>query len=155
MAVSPEPNRTEPVLNVELFLCKIQDCSKYRNNNITMFWNWSREHRAHHHPTNHPVPVFLFTTNNLEMSITSHLCATWTQQIEDVSWAWNQQNHFCVRIRIINFFLSSRVSLSCQSLCSEVRARRRGVSSVLKLCQKLLQQSQVGKKKKKEPGVDP
>ncbi|XP_068607912.1 A-kinase anchor protein 6 [Brachionichthys hirsutus] len=31
-----------------------------------------------------------------------------------------------------------------KSLCSEVRARRRGVSSVLKLCQKLLQQSQSG-----------
>ncbi|TKS86141.1 A-kinase anchor protein 6 [Collichthys lucidus] len=30
------------------------------------------------------------------------------------------------------------------SLCSEVRARRRGVASVLKLCQKLLQQSQSG-----------
>ncbi|CAB1429747.1 unnamed protein product [Pleuronectes platessa] len=30
------------------------------------------------------------------------------------------------------------------SLCAEVRARRRGVSSVLKLCQKLLQQSQSG-----------
>ncbi|XP_040915868.1 A-kinase anchor protein 6 [Toxotes jaculatrix] len=33
---------------------------------------------------------------------------------------------------------------SFKSLCSEVRARRRGVSSVLKLCQKLLQQSQSG-----------
>ncbi|XP_073339170.1 A-kinase anchor protein 6 [Pagrus major] len=33
---------------------------------------------------------------------------------------------------------------SFKSLCSEVRARRRGVSSVLKLCQKLLQQSQTG-----------
>uniref|UniRef100_A0A3Q3WXX9 Uncharacterized protein n=1 Tax=Mola mola TaxID=94237 RepID=A0A3Q3WXX9_MOLML len=32
---------------------------------------------------------------------------------------------------------------SFKSLCSEVRARRRGVSSVLKLCQKLLQQSKV------------
>uniref|UniRef100_A0A673CJ06 A kinase (PRKA) anchor protein 6 n=1 Tax=Sphaeramia orbicularis TaxID=375764 RepID=A0A673CJ06_9TELE len=32
---------------------------------------------------------------------------------------------------------------SFKSLCSEIRARRRGVSSVLKLCQKLLQQSQV------------
>uniref|UniRef100_A0A671VXA7 A kinase (PRKA) anchor protein 6 n=1 Tax=Sparus aurata TaxID=8175 RepID=A0A671VXA7_SPAAU len=31
---------------------------------------------------------------------------------------------------------------SFKSLCSEVRARRRGVSSVLKLCQKLLQQNQ-------------
>uniref|UniRef100_A0A3Q3IVH3 A kinase (PRKA) anchor protein 6 n=1 Tax=Monopterus albus TaxID=43700 RepID=A0A3Q3IVH3_MONAL len=31
---------------------------------------------------------------------------------------------------------------SFKSLCSEVRARRRGVASVLKLCQKLLQQSQ-------------
>ncbi|GLD73319.1 A-kinase anchor protein 6, partial [Lates japonicus] len=31
-----------------------------------------------------------------------------------------------------------------ESLCSEVRARRRGVASVLKLCQKLLQQSQSG-----------
>ncbi|CAJ1074839.1 A-kinase anchor protein 6 isoform X1 [Xyrichtys novacula] len=31
-----------------------------------------------------------------------------------------------------------------KSLCSEVRARRRGVASVLKLCQKLLQQSQTG-----------
>ncbi|XP_069008920.1 A-kinase anchor protein 6 [Embiotoca jacksoni] len=31
-----------------------------------------------------------------------------------------------------------------KSLCSEVRARRRGVASVLKLCQKLLQQSQSG-----------
>lgn len=30
-----------------------------------------------------------------------------------------------------------------QSLCSDVRARRRGVASVLKLCQKLLQQNQV------------
>ncbi|KAI9513632.1 hypothetical protein NQZ68_041563 [Dissostichus eleginoides] len=30
------------------------------------------------------------------------------------------------------------------ALCSEVRARRRGVASVLKLCQKLLQQSQSG-----------
>lgn len=29
-----------------------------------------------------------------------------------------------------------------QGLCAEVRARRRGVSSVLKLCQKLLQVSQ-------------
>ncbi|XP_013856022.1 A-kinase anchor protein 6, partial [Austrofundulus limnaeus] len=33
---------------------------------------------------------------------------------------------------------------SFKSLCSEVRARRRGVASVLKLCQKLLQQSQSG-----------
>ncbi|XP_070776661.1 A-kinase anchor protein 6 [Enoplosus armatus] len=33
---------------------------------------------------------------------------------------------------------------SFKSLCSEVRARRRGISSVLKLCQKLLQQSQSG-----------
>ncbi|XP_069392358.1 A-kinase anchor protein 6 isoform X2 [Paralichthys olivaceus] len=33
---------------------------------------------------------------------------------------------------------------SFKSLCAEVRARRRGVSSVLKLCQKLLQQSQSG-----------
>ncbi|XP_028254081.1 A-kinase anchor protein 6-like, partial [Parambassis ranga] len=33
---------------------------------------------------------------------------------------------------------------SFKSLCSEIRARRRGVSSVLKLCQKLLQQSQSG-----------
>ncbi|KAM7403768.1 hypothetical protein PAMA_004276 [Pampus argenteus] len=33
---------------------------------------------------------------------------------------------------------------SFKSLCSEVRTRRRGVSSVLKLCQKLLQQSQSG-----------
>ncbi|CAK6979745.1 LOW QUALITY PROTEIN: uncharacterized protein LOC128375794, partial [Scomber scombrus] len=33
---------------------------------------------------------------------------------------------------------------SFKSLCSEVRSRRRGVSSVLKLCQKLLQQSQSG-----------
>ncbi|XP_070699065.1 A-kinase anchor protein 6 [Pempheris klunzingeri] len=33
---------------------------------------------------------------------------------------------------------------SFKALCSEVRARRRGVSSVLKLCQKLLQQSQSG-----------
>ncbi|XP_029982917.1 A-kinase anchor protein 6-like [Sphaeramia orbicularis] len=33
---------------------------------------------------------------------------------------------------------------SFKSLCSEIRARRRGVSSVLKLCQKLLQQSQPG-----------
>ncbi|XP_044023569.1 A-kinase anchor protein 6 [Siniperca chuatsi] len=33
---------------------------------------------------------------------------------------------------------------SFKSLCSEVLARRRGVSSVLKLCQKLLQQSQSG-----------
>ncbi|XP_034715065.1 A-kinase anchor protein 6 [Etheostoma cragini] len=32
---------------------------------------------------------------------------------------------------------------SFKALCSEVRARRRGVASVLKLCQKLLQQSQV------------
>lgn len=31
---------------------------------------------------------------------------------------------------------------SFKSLCSDIRARRRGVSSVLKLCQKLLQQSQ-------------
>lgn len=31
---------------------------------------------------------------------------------------------------------------SFKSLCSEIRARRRGVSSVLKLCQKLLQQNQ-------------
>uniref|UniRef100_A0A8D3B9B2 A kinase (PRKA) anchor protein 6 n=1 Tax=Scophthalmus maximus TaxID=52904 RepID=A0A8D3B9B2_SCOMX len=31
---------------------------------------------------------------------------------------------------------------SFKSLCAEVRARRRGISSVLKLCQKLLQQSQ-------------
>lgn len=34
-----------------------------------------------------------------------------------------------------------------QPLCSDIQARRRGVSSVLKLCQKLLQQSQVGKGK--------
>ncbi|XP_029973400.1 LOW QUALITY PROTEIN: A-kinase anchor protein 6 [Salarias fasciatus] len=35
--------------------------------------------------------------------------------------------------------------LTCfKALCSEVRARRRGVASVLKLCQKLLQQSQSG-----------
>uniref|UniRef100_A0AAQ5YAR7 A kinase (PRKA) anchor protein 6 n=1 Tax=Amphiprion ocellaris TaxID=80972 RepID=A0AAQ5YAR7_AMPOC len=34
--------------------------------------------------------------------------------------------------------------LSFKSLCSEIRARRRGISSVLKLCQKLLQQSQTG-----------
>ncbi|XP_023276827.1 A-kinase anchor protein 6-like [Seriola lalandi dorsalis] len=33
---------------------------------------------------------------------------------------------------------------SFKALCSEVRARRRGVASVLKLCQKLLQQSQSG-----------
>nr|XP_020508379.1 A-kinase anchor protein 6 [Labrus bergylta] len=33
---------------------------------------------------------------------------------------------------------------SFKSLCSEVQTRRRGVSSVLKLCQKLLQQSQSG-----------
>ncbi|KAM4542198.1 A-kinase anchor protein 6 isoform 2-T2 [Odontesthes bonariensis] len=33
---------------------------------------------------------------------------------------------------------------SFKSLCSEIRARRRGVSSVLKLCQKLLQQSKSG-----------
>ncbi|XP_047467078.1 A-kinase anchor protein 6 [Mugil cephalus] len=33
---------------------------------------------------------------------------------------------------------------SFKSLCLEIRARRRGVSSVLKLCQKLLQQSQSG-----------
>ncbi|XP_074517322.1 A-kinase anchor protein 6 [Sebastes fasciatus] len=33
---------------------------------------------------------------------------------------------------------------SFKSLCSEVKARRRGVASVLKLCQKLLQQSQSG-----------
>ncbi|XP_008285259.1 A-kinase anchor protein 6 [Stegastes partitus] len=33
---------------------------------------------------------------------------------------------------------------SFKSLCSEIRARRRGISSVLKLCQKLLQQSQSG-----------
>ncbi|KAK9534135.1 hypothetical protein VZT92_009203 [Zoarces viviparus] len=33
---------------------------------------------------------------------------------------------------------------SFKSLCSEVRSRRRGVASVLKLCQKLLQQSQTG-----------
>ncbi|XP_047193674.1 A-kinase anchor protein 6 isoform X2 [Scophthalmus maximus] len=33
---------------------------------------------------------------------------------------------------------------SFKSLCAEVRARRRGISSVLKLCQKLLQQSQSG-----------
>ncbi|XP_054651625.1 A-kinase anchor protein 6 isoform X3 [Dunckerocampus dactyliophorus] len=33
---------------------------------------------------------------------------------------------------------------SFKSLCSDVRARRRGVSSVLKLCQKLLQQNQSG-----------
>ncbi|KAM9354796.1 A-kinase anchor protein 6 [Pholidichthys leucotaenia] len=33
---------------------------------------------------------------------------------------------------------------SFKSLCSDIRARRRGVSSVLKLCQKLLQQSQSG-----------
>lgn len=37
----------------------------------------------------------------------------------------------------ITFLLSAP-----QGLCSEVRARRRGVSSVLKLCQKLLQVSQ-------------
>uniref|UniRef100_A0A3Q1G2E0 A kinase (PRKA) anchor protein 6 n=1 Tax=Acanthochromis polyacanthus TaxID=80966 RepID=A0A3Q1G2E0_9TELE len=34
--------------------------------------------------------------------------------------------------------------LSFKSLCSEIRSRRRGISSVLKLCQKLLQQSQTG-----------
>ncbi|XP_041827319.1 A-kinase anchor protein 6 [Melanotaenia boesemani] len=33
---------------------------------------------------------------------------------------------------------------SFKALCSEIRARRRGVSSVLKLCQKLLQHSQSG-----------
>ncbi|XP_061600308.1 A-kinase anchor protein 6 isoform X2 [Cololabis saira] len=33
---------------------------------------------------------------------------------------------------------------SFKSLCSEIRGRRRGVSSVLKLCEKLLQQSQSG-----------
>ncbi|XP_067334928.1 A-kinase anchor protein 6 isoform X2 [Channa argus] len=33
---------------------------------------------------------------------------------------------------------------SFKSLCSEVRARRRGMASILKLCQKLLQQSQSG-----------
>ncbi|XP_030574968.1 A-kinase anchor protein 6 [Archocentrus centrarchus] len=33
---------------------------------------------------------------------------------------------------------------SFKSLCSDIQARRRGVSSVLKLCQKLLQQSQSG-----------
>ncbi|XP_034418666.1 A-kinase anchor protein 6 [Cyclopterus lumpus] len=39
---------------------------------------------------------------------------------------------------------ASEQLLSFKSLCSEVRARRRGVASVLKLCQKLLQQSQSG-----------
>ncbi|XP_053700527.1 A-kinase anchor protein 6 [Synchiropus splendidus] len=34
--------------------------------------------------------------------------------------------------------------LSFQSLCSEIQSRRRGVASVLKLCQKLLQQNLVG-----------
>ncbi|KAM3594465.1 uncharacterized protein V6R79_008388 [Siganus canaliculatus] len=37
---------------------------------------------------------------------------------------------------------SSEQLSSFKSLCSEVRSRRRGVSSVLKLCQKLLQQNQ-------------
>lgn len=40
-----------------------------------------------------------------------------------------------------------RFHVAIQPLCSDIQARRRGVSSVLKLCQKLLQQSQVGKGK--------
>ncbi|XP_028294719.1 A-kinase anchor protein 6 isoform X2 [Gouania willdenowi] len=39
---------------------------------------------------------------------------------------------------------ASQQLASFKSLCSEIRARRRGVVSVLKLCQKLLQQSQCG-----------
>ncbi|XP_031177188.1 A-kinase anchor protein 6 [Sander lucioperca] len=43
---------------------------------------------------------------------------------------------------------------SFKSLCSEVRARRRGVASVLKLCQKLLQQSQSGPMAEVGPEAD-
>lgn len=55
---------------------------------------------------------------------------------------------FSWRISLVILTCSHPLShLTHQSLCLEVRARRRGVSSVLKLCQKLLQQSQVGNKK--------
>ncbi|XP_055086915.1 A-kinase anchor protein 6-like [Periophthalmus magnuspinnatus] len=41
---------------------------------------------------------------------------------------------------------------SFKSLCSDIRARRRGVSSVLKLCQKLLQQNQLSPTAEQEMG---
>ncbi|KAM4723336.1 A-kinase anchor protein 6 [Anableps anableps] len=49
---------------------------------------------------------------------------------------------------------ASKQLSSFKSLCSEIRTRRRGVASVLKLCQKLLQQSQSGLTAEVGPDVE-